>query len=214
VTLEKCLSCADSDGVAQGPAPRPQFVSCRGAGAEEPRAAPTPKRAGDHTTAERTPVSAVMTTDVWAVRPEVSLEALTDLFLVRGIDGAPVVDAEGRPSGVVSQTDVLRERFVSGDTGEAMGPGRQASRGLYRVEIGPGFHTEALPRASVADAMTCAAFTVSESAPITRAVTLMASKGVHRVPVVSDDGKVAGMITSMDILRWLARQAGRPVPEA
>jgi len=155
-----------------------------------------------------------MTTDVWAVRPDVSLEALTDLFLVRGIDGAPVVDAEGHPSGVVSQTDVLRERFVTGDTGEAMGPGWQASRGHYRVEIGPGFHVEALPRASVADAMTCAAFTVSENAPITRAVMLMASKGVRRVPVVSDDGQVTGMITSLDLLRWLARQAGHPVPAA
>jgi len=180
----------------------------------EPRTVSSAGRAGDRAAAERTPVSAVMTTEVWAVRPEVSLETLTDLFLVHGLDGVPVVDAEGHPSGIVSQTDIVRERFVIGDTGEAMGPGWHASRGHYRVEIGRGVHAETLTRASVADAMTCAAFTVSERAPVAQAVMLMASKGVHRVPVVSDDGKVAGMITSIDVLRWLARQQGHPVPEA
>ncbi len=212
--LDRCLACDDGDGVAQGPAARPQFVSCRRAGPAEPRAVSSSGMAGDRAAAERTPVSAVMTTEVWAVRSEVSLEALTDLFLVRGLDGVPVVDAEGRPTGVVSQTDLVRERFVTGDTGEAMGPGRQASRGQYRVEIGPGVHAETLPRSTVADAMTCAAFTVSENAPVAQAVMLMASRGVHRVPVVSDDGRVAGMITSIDVLRWLARQGGHPVPEA
>jgi CBS domain-containing protein len=179
-----------------------------------PRAVSSPGRAGDRVAAERTPVSAVMTTEVWAVQQEVGLEVLTDLLLARGLDGVPVVDADGHPSGIVSQTDLVRERFFTGDTGEAMGPGRHASRGHYRVEIGPGVHAEALPRTSVADAMTCAAFSVSERASVAQAVMLMASKGVHRVPVVSDDGRVAGMITSLDVLRWLARQGGHPVPEA
>lgn len=213
-TLEQCLACPESDGVAQGPSARPQFVSCRGAGPAEPRTVSVSGVAGDRAAAERTPVSAVMTTEIWAVRPDVSLEALTDLFLVRGLDGVPVVDGEGRPTGIVSQTDLVRERFVTGDTGEAMGPGWHASRGHYRVEVGPGVHPEALARATVADAMTCAAFTVSENAPVAQAVMLMASRSVHRVPVVSDDGRVAGMITSIDVLRWLARQGGHPVPSA
>jgi CBS domain-containing protein len=158
--------------------------------------------------ADRTPVSAVMTTRVLAVRPDVSLEALADLLLDRGIGGTPVVDEEGRPIGVVSKTDLVRERLVTGDTGEAVAPGWQPSRGHFRVEMTSGFHVEALPNALVADVMTPTAFTLSEDAPLAQAAALMAFEGVHRVPVVSDDGRVAGIVTGLDVLRWMAQQAG------
>jgi CBS domain-containing protein len=152
-----------------------------------------------------------MTRRVLAVRPDVSLEALTGLFLDRDIGGAPVVDDGGRPIGVVSKTDLLRVQRDSGDTREAVASGRQPSRGQLRVELGPGFHAEALPRV-VAEAMTRAAYTISENAPLTHAAALMAFEGVHRVPVVSEDGRVAGMVTAIDILRWLAQQDGYLVP--
>jgi CBS domain-containing protein len=158
--------------------------------------------------ADRTPVSAVMTTRVLAVRPDVSLDALAHLLLDRGIGGAPVVDEEGRPIGVVSKTDLVRERLVTGDTGEGVAPGWQPSRGDFRFETASGFHVEAVPHALVADVMTPAAFTLSEGAPLAQAAALMAFEGVHRVPVVCDEGRVAGMVTSLDVLRWMAQQAG------
>src|SRR4029079_18434500 len=59
--------------------------------------------------ADRTPVSAIMTTDVICVQPDVSIESVTRLLLERGISGVPVVDADGVPVGLVSKTDLLRE---------------------------------------------------------------------------------------------------------
>lgn len=201
--LERCLACPDSGGLAQGPAARNEWLWCRG-----PVAAGEAPRRGS--LAERTPVHRVMTTRVTAVRPDVSLESLAELFLDLGIGGAPVVDDVGRPVGVVSKTDLVRDRFEQGDTAETdvrRGPGAPG-----RVEVGPGFHAEALPRATVSDVMTRTAFTVSEEAPLAQAAALMAFEGVHRVPVVSEDGRIAGMVTTLDLLRWLARQEGYLLP--
>jgi CBS domain-containing protein len=188
---------------------RIEYASCRhaGAGAEA-------RRENTRAAADETPVSAVMTTDVFAVRPDVSLEALMGLFLERGFGGVPVVDEEGRPVGVVSKTDLLEQRFVAGDTGEATARGWQASRGHYRVQLGPGVHAEQLARESVAEAMTRAALTVPENAPVAQAAALMAARGIHRVLVVSADGRLSGIVTSSDVMRWIAERAGRLQPEA
>lgn len=207
VSLEYCAGCTEHGGIVQDRTTRAEVVVCRHDRAVERREAP-----GDRGIASQTPVSAVMTTDVLAVRPDVTLEVLTDLLLERSIGGAPVVDPAGRPLGVVSKTDLVAERFVSGDTGEAMGPGQHVSRGHYRVEVGPGVHVEALPRAAVADAMTHGSFAISENAPIAQAAALLALHGVHRVPVVSEDGRVAGIVTSSDIVRWLAQRSGYLAP--
>lgn len=212
MTLEQCLSCAESGRLA--PVARTERVVCRAAGPGEALAAPAARSADALAAAVQTAVSSVMTTEVLAVRPDVSLEVVAELFLERGIGGAPVVDADGRPVGVISGTDLVAERFIAGDTGEALGPGRQVSRGRYRVEVGPGFHAEALPNVSVADAMTRATYHMPENGPIAQAAGLMASRGVHRVLVVSEDGRVAGIVTSTDIMRWLAQQGGYVRPEA
>jgi CBS domain-containing protein len=206
VPLQECLACPGSGGVEQGHAGRAEYASCHDAWPCEDLAwAPRPDAgpAFDHT-----PVWAVMTAQVLAVRPDVSLEAVTSLVLERGISGIPVVDAEGHPIGMVSKTDLLDERFVAGDTGEDQALGREASRGHFRVVLEPGVHAEALPYASVADAMTQAALTVPETAPVARAAALMAARDIHRLLAVSDDGKVAGIVTSSDIVRWVAKRGG------
>ena len=48
------------------------------------------------------------------------------------------------------------------------------------------------------------AVTVPESADVLVAAKMMAGGGIHRMPVVNDAGKVVGIVSSMDILGWLA----------
>ena len=206
VPLEECLACPGSGGVEQDRAGRAEYASCHDAWpceelAWEPRS--DAGRAIDHT-----PVWAVMTAQVLAVQPDVSIDAVTELFLERGISGVPVVGPEGHPIGMISKSDLLEQRFLAGDTAEAQTRGRQASRGHFSVELGPGVHAEALPYASVADAMTRAALTVPETAPIAQAAALMAVRGINRVLAVADDGIVTGIVTSSDIVRWVAQRGG------
>jgi CBS domain-containing protein len=60
----------------------------------------------------------------------------------------------------------------------------------------------------VADVMTRWPFSLTETAPIERAAALMAYEGIHRVPIISEQGKVVGILSAVDVMRWLARHGG------
>src|SRR5690349_1521127 len=49
----------------------------------------------------------VMTTEVISVDPDTSAQALAALLSERGVSGVPVVDAENRVVGIVSEVDLL-----------------------------------------------------------------------------------------------------------
>jgi CBS domain-containing protein len=60
----------------------------------------------------------------------------------------------------------------------------------------------------VRDIMMPIAFTLPESASLSHAAALMAYENIHRVPVIAADGSVVGIVSSMDIVRWVAEQDG------
>jgi CBS domain-containing protein len=138
-----------------------------------------------------TTIGEVMAREAVCVTADMSVEAIGALLLERGFSGVPVVDEQGFPVGVVSKTDLLRERAVNGDT-EAHSP-----------NLDDGFHLETLVRATASEVMMPVAYTLEEHQPIGDAIRVMMTERVHRVPVVDSDGRVAGMLSTMDILRWL-----------
>lgn len=157
--------------------------------------------------ADRTPISDIMTRDVVCVQAELSVESLTQLMLERGISGAPVVDARGRAIGVVSKTDLLRELHERGDTSQCEHEPPRIRRNRP-PDLHRGFHVEELVHATAGEIMMPVAFTLSETAPISQAAALMAFEGVHRVPVLARSGEVVGIVSSLDVLRWLAEVSG------
>ncbi len=66
---------------------------------------------------------------------------------------------------------------------------------------------------TVADVMMGMAFTLPDSASLSQAAALMAIEGVHRIPVVAADGGVVGIVTSLDVARWLAQSDGTIAPD-
>ena len=64
----------------------------------------------------------------------------------------------------------------------------------------------------VGDIMTPVSFTLQEDQSISKASALMAYEGIHRLPVVDAGGKVVGLLSSLDILHWLAYKTGNTVP--
>jgi CBS domain-containing protein len=147
-----------------------------------------------------TPVEAIMSSDVTCVRDDVSVEDLTALLLERGISGVPVVDDSGALIGVVSKTDVVREGFESAGV-EPLGQ-------AVTRELGAGFHSLEIGQRTVKDIMSGMNFALPEDATLSQACALMAYEGVHRVPVTGVDGSVVGILSSLDILRWVAARDG------
>jgi len=128
------------------------------------------------------PLSLIMARKVTCVRQDLDASEARARILSRGVSGLPVVDNWGRAVGVVSKTDLVENAI--GDEPS----GRQ-----------------------VADIMTPLVFSLTPDSSIGQAAALMAYEGVHRVVVVDGSGYVVGLVSSLDIARWLGRRAGHPV---
>ena len=61
---------------------------------------------------------------------------------------------------------------------------------------------------TVAELMTTTTYSLQESTSIADAIATMGFEGIHHAPVVNDDGTVTGMLSSVDLLRWIAQREG------
>ncbi len=177
VALAECKDCPRLQKSVQGPATAAACLVCA-----VPDEAPKPvKGPTEHAHEEfeallrLTPVAEVMTQDVSCVTADVSLEALAKLFDARQISCAPVVDEVGNLIGLVTKTDVICEFY----------------------------DLDQEPPVDVADVMTTRPTTVQELATLAEVVHLLPT--THHLPVTSASGKVVGILSTHDVIRWLAR---------
>ena len=144
-------------------------------------------------------VADVMTRQVITVTQDSSLAEAVELMLQHRISGLPVIDADGRVFGMLSEGDLLRRV----ETGTACEP-----HGWRALLAGP----ERLARwyvhthgRRVGEIMTRAVVSVSPTTPLVQAVALMQQHEVKRLPVLAADGRLAGIISRADVLRALDR---------
>lgn len=207
VEMHDCTSCQYCEGFSIDPADQVGFLTCRikdavGASLRPPD---SKTRSSSPARIALTPIADIMTRSVVCIDPDMTLPSLMTLLLSRNISGAPVVDESGHPIGVVGKTDLVRE-FAEGG-GDVTETARFVVKG-YEVDLGPGYHMERARDRTVRDIMMPLSFTLPESAPIARAAALMAYEGVHRIIVTSPSGNVVGIVSSLDVLSWLARESG------
>ena len=160
-----------------------------------------------HDTRRLTPISpvasSVRVTDVMArpvvtVDPEMGLLELMRLFVTAAIGGAPVVDASGTPIGVVSKTDLLRELYdQSGSATRAL---------LDAPPLDSSAEQATNPVCRARHIMTASPVVVTESASLSHAASVMAKEHLHRVFVVDQRGAITGVLSSSDIVHWLAHE--------
>jgi CBS domain-containing protein len=148
-------------------------------------------------------VEDVMSTDVLTVSPDTSLKRVAELLVFRDVSGLPVVDADGRVVGVVSESDILHKEREPGG-----GPS------LLGRLLGRSRDAEAKQAASTAvDAMTSPPVTAHAAMPLSQAATLMLERGVDRLVVVkgwsfdgnAEDTTLVGIVTRGDCVRAFVR---------
>jgi len=152
---------------------------------------------------ERALARSIMTTDFAVVRDTLGVDLLAEGLLRRGVSCAAVANAQGIVVGYVSMIDLVRERYMNGETHDA-----PVRRGTKREGSGPALHLEATRNATARDIMMPFVLRLPETATIADAAAMMASEGVHRVLVVSALGNVVGIVCALDILRWMAQRDG------
>jgi CBS domain-containing protein len=149
----------------------------------------------------------VMTKRVVTVGPETPVQQVAQLLLERRISAVPVVDADGRVLGIVSEGDLIGRPEI--------GPARRRSWWLALLG-GTGESAAEYVRTHgghAKDVMTRAVVTVREDAPLGDVARLLEERRIKRVPVVRR-GKLVGIVSRADLLRALASAKARTRPAA
>jgi CBS domain-containing protein len=144
--------------------------------------------------AESTTVATLMSRGVVCLTAEAPLAQVAQLLLERDIGSAPVVDAAWRPVGMVSKTDLLRA-YAQGARQRAVA---QPSDALADAQA-------RMAPQTVADMLQPLTLSLHEASPVSVAAALMAYEAVHRLPIVAASGELVGVISTLDIVRWVAR---------
>lgn len=149
----------------------------------------------------------IMTTEVITFRPGDRVHQATATLVERAIGGAPVVDDQNRVVGMLSDDDLIVQRCrLHLPTVFAL---------FSEVAVWPpSVHhfDEELRRAlglTVEEVMTKKAITCAPDDTIEDAATLLHTRHLRRLPVVSRDGELVGIVGRGDILRLLATESGK-----
>jgi CBS-domain-containing membrane protein len=118
------------------------------------------------------------------------MERLLDLLVNNYIGCVPIVDEAGCPTGMVTKRDVVEP--MANRTKTADEP--------------PSWWM--LAPSTAEEAMLPIAFTLDEHATVAQAAGLMAMEGLHHIPIVTARGRIVGVVSSLDIVVWLARNDG------
>jgi CBS domain-containing protein len=140
----------------------------------------------------------LMSRDMLVIPVKASLRHAAHLLSQSRVSGAPVVDALGRVVGVLSTTDFVRWM----DEGDHAGkPEPHASVCTDWEVVG----WESLPTDEVSSYMTSDPVTVTPDASIARLARMMLDAHIHRLIVVDQENRPAGIVTSTDILAAVAQ---------
>jgi len=135
------------------------------------------------------PVNRIMSQPVLTIGPNEPVGDLLRLFLANPVHHVPVVE-DRRVVGMLSSADVMKVEFF-------LPPAGPASDALLNE------------RWLIKTMMRSPAVVVTEHESLQRAAQLMASKGIHALPVVNRDAELIGIVTTTDMIQcWL-----NPLPE-
>jgi CBS domain-containing protein len=127
------------------------------------------------------------------------------LLTERGFSAAPVIDETGRPVGVVSRTDLLvHDRELAGSLAPADWYDEAELKREIPAKERAGLHLQHVDATHVRDIMTPVVFCVAPEESAAKAVEQMVRLNVHRLFVVDADGVLVGVISALDVLRFLS----------
>jgi predicted transcriptional regulator len=129
------------------------------------------------------PVNRIMSEPVLTIGPDEPVGDMLRLFLAYPVHHLPVVE-ERRVVGMLSSADVIKLEFFlprPGPAGDALLNGRFSVRRIMRTPV----------------------ISVTEHESVQRAAELMATNGVHALPVVDRNEVLIGIVTTTDIIHCL-----------
>lgn len=150
------------------------------------------------------PVRDLMSREVRTVMPDTPIADAVEMLIGQAYRSLPVVDEAHRIVGILTDGDVLARLGL---------PDASVQSALTASELGRELETLRCCGQTVADVMVSPVITTTEDAAIADALRIMAAHEIKRVPVVNQDGRLAGIVSRVDVLRALAQPLAREAPE-
>lgn len=140
----------------------------------------------------------VMTARVVTVSPETTVRDVADVLLLHRISAVPVVDAEGRLRGIISEGDLIHRAETGTDK-------RLRSWWLRLFTDSETLAAEYVKShgTKAADVMTKRVITVDEQADLVEIAAILEKNHIKRVPVVRGDSLV-GIVSRANLIQGLA----------
>ena len=138
-------------------------------------------------------VKDVMSTHVIAVRQRAGYKEMAAMLHDQRVSAFPVIDDDNKVIGVVSETDLLAKEALEGTVPWTL---QSLPRQHVRSQVNG---------VTAAELMTKPAVTIGPDKSVTDAARLMFNMRVKRLPVVSDDGTLIGIVTRSDVLSVYSR---------
>jgi CBS domain-containing protein len=137
----------------------------------------------------------VMTDRVIAVREVAPYKEIVAALTRFGVSAVPVIDADNRVVGVVSEADLMAKvEFADADVRYPLFERRRRRAARHKA---------AGDRAD--ELMTAPAITIRPDVSIADAARLMDAEDVKRLPVVGDEGRLVGIVARSDLLKMYVR---------
>jgi CBS domain-containing protein len=197
--VSECRACEDCHGLSLDMSDGDSFLRCRYT--SEPQA--WTRGDGDPAIADEASVSELMTTPVHTVTKHVTANEVLRVLMEKGLSALPVVNEAGHAIGIVSKTDLLREHLRA----HVDDDGRDEDGALDAM-----LDNDVLSTLTAGALMTPFAFSLPFDSPVSLAAALMSYEAVHRIIITDSAGGLVGMLSSLDVLRWLAERRGFTIP--
>lgn len=144
---------------------------------------------------ERTMVEKIMKPDVYSLPPDATVVDAMKFFVEHGISGAPVVDAEGRAVGFVSDGDIMR--LLSTQSNSYMDPvvmimQMRADEETYDEKLAN------LMKMNIRDIGTKGVIGIDLHTTLPQVCRILSKNHLKKVPVLHE-GKIIGVINRSDI---------------
>jgi len=149
----------------------------------------------------------LMSRSVITVTPDTSLANAAHLLVTKRISGLPVVDAQQRLIGIITEADFLRAMGV---------PSHHPTHSLWQTLETMFTHESGTlePTGTVADLMVENVITVKPEQTLHDVIEIMKHNRIKRVVVCDAEGRVQGMVTRSDLVRVFFDRLRKPQSSA
>jgi len=140
----------------------------------------------------------IMTQTVTACVPDTRLEDVVKTLADSGISGMPVIDANQKVVGIISESDLLLA-----DEKEAPRM-KTALFGFYILRESVMDRMAELRGVLAKDIMTKHVISFHPETPVREIASALADRKINRAPIVDEAGKLVGIVSRADIIKAMA----------